>query len=851
MGILITLSGVALRQVIDGACGFVGVSDVGEPVVKFLTERFTDHSQRLTKALQNANERAWKAIEVALGGESLLERCKRTLGPAEDRALSEQVRVFLNASYLTKPSAQHAETFRQALKELRAARSRGLLTGGRLAPDQLAHEAGTFAHFADQQALIDAEWKAVERAAGELRETSPQLYKLLVVRTTSGRSPSILAVAVRYYFRREVETDQALFQGLAFAKWEALQDAQEKGFAALSGALSRQGQRLEGMLDDIVAKIDRIDENTRETLERVRRLEEQIKKLLERFQLQGHELRPSDSMSVRSEGDQQRVRQLAREYRDLPEEQRRRRPELLNEMGVLEAAAGDLEHAQRDFQEAARTLSDPKARAEALHNAYRAALERQQWAEALDALRQAVKLDPGRFAPFPFERYEPHRILGAGGFGVVFLCHDRLLARPVVVKALLPSELDRSVADVFAEARALDELNHPAVIRLRHCDFADTAGTRPYLVMEYFDGMNLDDYVAAHGKVSPDDLLAIARPAAEALQSAHSHGLLHRDVKPGNLLVRHEGAAWTVKLIDFGLALRPEALQGKVSTQGAQARTTIGRSIAGTMHYAAPEQMGQAPGVPVGAYSDVYGFGRTCYYALLKDPDPDDEEKETLPETWRSFLRKCTKKDAAKRPPDFAAVLTELDALHPEGDDDGPAVPPGDTENGDTTAGTPTSGVLAEVKRVLEEDSRWSVDARPGAILFMPSAWLKWLPKLGDRGDPQRWIYGVLGGRNGKLNFCVDVAPMVDPTKRVEIVKKLLEACPTLGFKLPRSAAKPVKNNYSRITAAERVWDGDEDDYDPEEIRKDVKKTLDDLYPKLERLAQVLKQLCNVPGSAT
>ena len=177
--------------------------------------------------------------------------------------------------------------------------------------------------------------------------------------------------------------------------------------------------------------------------------------------------------------------------------------------------------------------------------------------------------------------------------------------------------------------------------------------------MDFFDGMNLADHVATSGKLSPDDLMAIARPVAEALQAAHAQGILHRDVKPGNLLVRREGTGWEVKLIDFGLALRPEALQGKVSTQGPQAHTTTGRSIAGTLHYAAPEQMGELPGVPVGAYSDVYGFGKTCYYALLKDPDPDHEDTEDLPEPWRSS-GKCTRKDVAKRSPDFAAVLASL-----------------------------------------------------------------------------------------------------------------------------------------------------------------------------------------------
>ncbi len=86
MGIMQNLSSLALRQVVDGACAVVGVSGGGEAVVSFLSRHFTDHSQKLTAALQSANERAWKALEVALAGESLWDKCKIALASAEDQA---------------------------------------------------------------------------------------------------------------------------------------------------------------------------------------------------------------------------------------------------------------------------------------------------------------------------------------------------------------------------------------------------------------------------------------------------------------------------------------------------------------------------------------------------------------------------------------------------------------------------------------------------------------------------------------------------------------------------------------------------------------------------------------------
>ncbi len=234
---------------------------------------------------------------------------------------------------------------------------------------------------------------------------------------------------------------------------------------------------------------------------------------------------------------------------------------------------------------------------------------------------------------------------------------------------------------MFAEAQALEDLYHPAIIRLKDCDYADAARARPYLVMEYFDGMSLDSYVEAEDLLSPADMLAVAVPVAEGLRAAHARGILHRDVKPANVLVRREGPEWRVKLIDFGLALRPTTLEGKASTDGPQAHTTLGKSIAGTLHYAAPEQMGRLEGGQVGAHSDVYGFGKTCYFALLGTPEPDDVERESLPEPWRKFLSRCTGRKVAHRFPDFAAVLSGLSGIQTPATPTDPAATRGSLPN--------------------------------------------------------------------------------------------------------------------------------------------------------------------------
>ena len=148
MGVFQSLSIVALRQVVGGACSTVGISG-GDAVVGLLANRFTDHSQKLTVALQHANERAWKTLEIALAGDSLWDRCKLAVTRTEDKAFAQQVRAFLDISPFKSQNEEHVQIFQVALKELRAARGRGALAGGGLAFGELAKQAGALARFED------------------------------------------------------------------------------------------------------------------------------------------------------------------------------------------------------------------------------------------------------------------------------------------------------------------------------------------------------------------------------------------------------------------------------------------------------------------------------------------------------------------------------------------------------------------------------------------------------------------------------------------------------------------------------------------------------------------------------
>src|SRR5262249_30790726 len=202
------------------------------------------------------------------------------------------------------------------------------------------------------------------------------------------------------FFRRAVETDSQLYQGLSWAKLELIQVGQEQAFRALTEALTTHREQLEAMLESVHGVV-------RETHQAVLDIQSEVLALARRFDLLQRELRPRDSLSIGNEAERQLVRQLVRRYRALPAHQREKFPSLLNALGKLEVAAGSFAEAQADFGQAAVLAEDRAEQAEAHYNRFGAALVAGDCPAALDALRRAVELEPERFAPLPVKKYEP------------------------------------------------------------------------------------------------------------------------------------------------------------------------------------------------------------------------------------------------------------------------------------------------------------------------------------------------------------------------------------------------------------------------------------------------------------
>lgn len=264
--------------------------------------------------------------------------------------------------------------------------------------------------------------------------------------------------------------------------------------------------------------------------------------------------------------------------------------------------------------------------------------------------------------------YRVLRLLGEGGMGQVFLAEDEVLGRPVAVKTISPEVAGRGEARArfLREARAMATVEHPRVVRVY--SFGEREALA-YFVMEYVEGEPLADRLR-RGPLGVGESLRITGEVAEALDAAWRRGIVHRDVKPGNILLDREGH---VHVADFGLA-RPRALSG-----GSDEITREGVFV-GSPHYVAPEQ---ARGEQTDFRSDIYSLGVVLYEMLAgrrpfegktptevvakhlyEAPPPLRNLAPDAPEAVAQLVERMTAKDPQKRPASYAEVLSTLGGRH-------------------------------------------------------------------------------------------------------------------------------------------------------------------------------------------
>ncbi|MGY1727713.1 serine/threonine protein kinase [Geodermatophilus sp. SYSU D01062] len=272
-------------------------------------------------------------------------------------------------------------------------------------------------------------------------------------------------------------------------------------------------------------------------------------------------------------------------------------------------------------------------------------------------------MEPGR--RMLGDRYELSQLIAAGGMGQVWRGTDVLLHRPVAVK-VLRSEYTGDptfLARFRAEAQHAAALNHPniaGVYDYGETEAGDTGETLAYLVMELVEGQPLSALLRHEGRLDTSTTLSVLGQTAAALSEAHRAGLVHRDVKPGNILVRADGS---VKITDFGIAW----------SAGSVPLTQTGQVI-GTPQYLSPEQ---AEGHLATPASDVYALGLVGYECLTGHPAFDGDNAvtialkqlrsdpeplpDTLPRDVRTLIRRALAKDPAARMPDGAAFVAAVE----------------------------------------------------------------------------------------------------------------------------------------------------------------------------------------------
>ena len=200
------------------------------------------------------------------------------------------------------------------------------------------------------------------------------------------------------------------------------------------------------------------------------------------------------------------------------------------------------------------------------------------------------------------ERYEIVEILGEGGMAFVYKAKDKQLQRYVAIKTLKPNYVNQEkFVDRFRrEAQTAANLNHPNIVQIFDWGIDD----EPYFVMEYIEGNTLTSIISGNRTVGLNDILYIGSQVANGLKEAHKRGLVHRDIKPGNIMITPDGK---VKVTDFGI----------VSLQNEESDITKTGAVLGTASYISPEQ---AQGKPVSFESDLYSLGTVLYELIAGKP---------------------------------------------------------------------------------------------------------------------------------------------------------------------------------------------------------------------------------------
>jgi serine/threonine-protein kinase len=382
------------------------------------------------------------------------------------------------------------------------------------------------------------------------------------------------------------------------------------------------------------------------------------------------------------------------------------------------------------------------------------------------------------------DRYELGEILGFGGMSEVHLARDVRLGRDVAVK-VLRADLARDPSFYLRfrrEAQNAAALNHPAIVAVYDTGEAETAaGPLPYIVMEFVDGVTLRDVVHADGPMPPRRAIEVIADACQALNFSHQHGIVHRDVKPANIMISTTNA---VKVMDFGIA-RAIADGGNSVTQTA--------AVIGTAQYLSPEQ---ARGDPVDARSDVYSLGCVLYEMLTgeppfvgdspvavayqhvrEDPIPPSQRHQGVSADLDAVVLKALAKNPDNRYQTAAEMRADLVRVHNGEPPEAPKVLT-DAERSSLLSSSPAaSSVTGRTDALPRQQLDYTTDRTVGSV----SRWLIVVAVLAVLTVAVTILINTLGG---------DTRNVQVPDVRGEVSADAIAALQNRGFKT-RTQQKP------------------------------------------------------------
>lgn len=416
-------------------------------------------------------------------------------------------------------------------------------------------------------------------------------------------------------------------------------------------------------------------------------------------------------------------------------------------------------------------------------------------------------------------KYRIERHLGRGGFGSVYLARDTLLGEQVAVKELVPGLVgdDSALKRFLIEAKTTLRLAYPHLVHTRDV-FAE--GSNYYMVMEYMPGGSLEDRLKQQKKVSPEEAVRIVAEVCEGLAYAHAQGVVHCDLKPGNILFGADGEA---KVADFGVAHVSEQMLTRTWT-------TSGSFMAGTLPYMSPEQ---ADGVRDDPRIDIYALGAILYRALTGRAYLEFDERNTPRAQFNNMQRIITEqpqppstydrripawldavvlKAVAKRPEDRHASAGEMRSTLMRGEA-GAAVPSAPETN------PPAQGVLPAARSMFSRQPRALVWALAGAACIVAVALIVGLvamfggrPRGGQDGTPAATLVAkvqetLLPTRTALPPTRTSIPPTDTPLLTETLVPQTATLAPPTVTRIPPTAMPTPKTPQAGTTQT-RAKDG-------------------------------------------